>query len=105
MQREVYMHNVELEIREFVGNTIFSVDFIKKNGDLRTMVCRLNCKTNQNGKGLKYNPSDKGYIVVFDMQKKAYRTVNLNTVTKIVSKKKVLVIDHMDAEETYSAAA
>ena len=64
------------------GHQIFTVQFVKKNGDLRTMNCRLKVKkhwTTPDGSGGRYKPSDYGLICVFDMQKKGYRTINLET--------------------------
>jgi len=65
------------------GGRIFTVEHIKKDGTLRKTNCRLDVKKYVNGKGLKYNPSKKGLVPVYDMQLKAYRMVNLKTVTKL----------------------
>lgn len=32
------------------------------------------------GVGLSFNPSDHGLIVVYDIHKRAYRMINLNTI-------------------------
>ena len=53
-------------------NTIFSVTFIKKDGSERTMVARLHVKKGLNGKGMGYNPVEKGLLPVWDMQKKRF---------------------------------
>lgn len=65
--------------KKLVGSNIFSVEFVKKNGDLRKMVCRLGVKKHLQGGELKYDPSSLGYITVFDMQVQEYRTINVNT--------------------------
>lgn len=69
---------------------IFSVTFIKKDGTIRKMNARLGVKKDIKGVGLKFNPSEKNLIVVFDMQKKAYRMINLQTIIqfKYESKRK-----------------
>ena len=67
-------------------NTIFSVTFKKKDGTMRTMVARLNVKKGVKGTGMAYNPIEKGLLPVFDMQKKGFRMVNLNTVTELTIK-------------------
>ena len=59
---------------------IFTVSFIKKNGELRDMNCRLGVRKGINGKGMSYNPTLKGLKPIFDMQKNAYRTINLESV-------------------------
>ena len=72
-------------IRENKSN-IFSVVFLKKDGTIRRMICRLGVKKYVNGKGLKYDPIERGLLGVFDMQKEAYRMVNLNTISNIKMK-------------------
>ena len=67
-------------------NTIFSVVFLKKNGEIRRMSCLLGVKKYLKGCKLKYNPRERGYLVVLDTQKKAYRMINLNTISNITSK-------------------
>ena len=67
-------------------NTIFSVVFLKKNGEIRRMSCLLGVKKYLKGGKLKYNPRERGYLVVLDTQKKAYRMINLNTISNITSK-------------------
>ena len=46
-------------IRENKSN-IFSVVFLKKDGTIRRMICRLGVKKYVNGKGLKYDPIQRG---------------------------------------------
>jgi len=58
---------------------IFTAEFIKKNGDLRSMNCRLGVKKELSGKGMSYKPLQKLLLPVFDMQKNEYRMINLNT--------------------------
>ena len=67
-------------------NTIFSVVFLKKNGEIRRMNCLLGVKKHLKGGKLNYNPLEKGYLVVLDTKKKAYRMINLNTISNITSK-------------------
>ena len=72
------------EFRTTVGETkIFSVDFIKKDGSLRTMIARLGVKKHLQGGTLKYYAEEKSLLPVFDMEKQAYRMVNVNTITEI----------------------
>ena len=72
-------------------NTIFSIEFIKKDGTVRNMVARLNVKKGVNGKGLAYDPVSKGLLPVWDMQKNAFRMINMKTVTKLQIKGEELV--------------
>ena len=67
-------------------NTIFSVVFLKKNGELRHMNCLIGVKKHLKGGKLAFNPLERGYLVVFDTQKKGYRMINLNTISNVSSK-------------------
>ena len=58
---------------------IFSVTFEKKDGTIRTMVARRGVKKGVKGVGMSFNPDTKNLFVVYDMQKKGFRMVNLNT--------------------------
>ena len=65
------------------NNSIFGVQFQKKDGSIRDMVARLNVKSHLKGGSLAYDPKTMGYIVAFDMQKKQYRTINTNTLISL----------------------
>lgn len=62
---------------------IFGVTFIKKDGTTRNMTARLGVRKDLKGIGLSFSPDERNLIVVFDMQKKAYRMVNLSTIISI----------------------
>ena len=60
---------------------VFTVDFIKRTtGEPRVMNARLGVKKHLKGGTLKYNPASKNLISVFDMQKKGYRMVDIDTI-------------------------
>ena len=67
-------------------NLIFSVVFLKKNGELRPMTCKLGVKKHLKGGILKYNPGEMNNLIVFDMQKDDYRKINLDTLMHISMK-------------------
>ena len=67
-------------------NSIFSVVFLKKDGTIRKMLCRFGVKKHLKGGKLAFNPLERALLVVFDMQKEAYRMVNLNTISNIKMK-------------------
>jgi hypothetical protein len=71
------------EIKNLAQNQIFSVKFIKKDGSLREMVCRLGVKKHLKGGELAYDAKSLGYLPVFDMQKEDYRMINTNTIVEI----------------------
>ena len=80
-----------LEEIQTANNTIFSVEFIKKDGSVRTMTARLHVKKGVKGTGMAYNPIEKGLLPVWDMQKKGFRMINLKTVTKLQIKGQELI--------------
>jgi len=71
------------EIRELAKGQIFSAVFIKKNGDVRTMTCRLKVTKHLKGGELAYDAESRGLLPVFDMNKQAYRTINVNTLVSL----------------------
>ncbi len=68
---------------------IFSSVFIKKNGEHRLMNARLKVTKHlkENAKKKPYEPSKYNLICVFDMQKKSYRMVNLDTLQTLIINK------------------
>ena len=62
---------------------IFAAVFTKKNGEKRSMVCRQGVAKYVTGKGLKFKPEERNLIGVFDMHKKAYRFINIQTLEQI----------------------
>ena len=62
---------------------IFRAVFIKKDGSERTMVARTGVHKGVNGTGMSYNPESKGLMPVYDMQKKAWRMVNVTTMKSL----------------------
>ena len=62
------------------NHTIFYAEFIKKNGDIRRMKCRLKVKKYLKGGELGYSPGSKGLLSVYDVENMGYRMINLNTI-------------------------
>ena len=77
-----------LDIIKSSKGKIFSAIFVKKDGTLRTMNCRLGVRKYLKGGTLKFNPSKKGLVVVFDITKREYRMINLNTVKSLKVRRK-----------------
>ena len=71
------------EIREIVGNKIFSAIFTKKDGSERKMLCRLDVKKHLKGGVKKYDAEALNYLTVYSLDSKGYRTINLNTLKSI----------------------
>jgi hypothetical protein len=72
------MLNIEQFKNEVKGN-FFRACFLKKDGTVREMTARFGVKKHLKGGELKYSPEERGYIVVFDVEKEAYRTINMDT--------------------------
>lgn len=68
---------------------VFGVKFIKKDGTLRDMACRLKVQKGVKGVGRKFNPKDYGLVGVYDMNN-GFRMVNTNTVIEITFQGKVI---------------
>jgi len=62
------------------GGQFFSVEYVKKNGETRILNGRIGVKKSVNGKGLKYNPIERGLLPVYDVRKRNYRMINIKTV-------------------------
>lgn len=72
------------EFIEHLGGTIFTATFRKKDGTMRKMVCRRHVTKGVKGTGTNYAEQfDKPYITVYDMQKRDFRNVNLDTLISI----------------------
>lgn len=56
----------------------FTVTFVKKNGDTRTMNCRSGVVKHTKG-GVSTLDSDK-YFTVYDVQQRGYRAINKDTI-------------------------
>tara|TARA_R100001086_G_C11808439_1_gene250823 strand:- start:306 stop:581 length:276 start_codon:yes stop_codon:yes gene_type:complete len=88
------MNKIELTalIKSMTENTIFGCTFIKKDGTIRDMTCRLGVKKGLNGRGLNFDPVDKGLLPVYDMANGGFRMVNLSTLSELRIKGKTYTI-------------
>ena len=78
-------------IKESKG-LIFSTTFIKKDNTIRTLTSRTGKQYTPTGKKQPYKPSDYNLIALYDMRKKAFRMLNLNTlITLSINKEKYLI--------------
>lgn len=76
----IVVHRTKLEslIRQN-KNKIFSCLFLKKDGTFRAMNCRLGVKKGIKGTGKPIHNESNSYMTVYDMIKKNYRIINLDT--------------------------
>ena len=62
---------------------IFSCVFIKKDGTIRTMNCRLKVTRYIKGTGKPISNTSNSYVTVYDLVKKSYRVINLETISNL----------------------
>lgn len=63
----------------------FAVTFTKRTtGEVRHMNARLGVKKGVKGVGLKFDPSERDLLIVYDLQKQAFRSISLDSVTEVV---------------------
>ena len=78
-------------LRTIIGGTkgqIFSVKFIKENGEERNMTCRTGVKKGINGNG--YSMSEAKKLIrwrVWDIQKEGWRTIPIDRIINIKASK------------------
>jgi len=79
-------------IKESKGK-IFSTTFLKKDNTIRTLTSRTGKQyKSKTGKKAPYKPSDYNLIPLYDMRKKAFRMLNLNTlITLSINKTKYII--------------
>ena len=72
---------------------IFSTTFLKKDNTIRTLTSRTGKQyKSKTGKKAPYKPSDYNLIALYDMRKKAFRMLNLNTlITLSINKNKYII--------------
>ena len=75
--------NIEEAIKTIKSGRFFSAEFTKKDGSQRRIVGRVGVKKYLTGRGMSWNPSNKGYIPVYDLEKSEYRMLNTKTLTKV----------------------
>lgn len=76
---------------------IFSVEFVKRStGECRIMQCRFGVTSYLQGGEQAYRPADHKLLCVFDVQKKAYRSIALEGLRTIHAGGKAFIVDHVD---------
>ena len=74
---------IDKAIELMKSGRFFSAEFVKKDGSTRKILARTGVKKYVTGKGKAWSPSERGYVSVYDVQKKEYRLINTKTLTKI----------------------
>lgn len=72
---------VEAFLKDLKGE-MFGIDYIKQDETSRSLTGRLDVAPLKGGKN-KVEALDRSYLTVFDVEKRGYRTVNLDTATRL----------------------
>lgn len=72
----ITLEHAERLIKSSRGS-IFGVQFVKANGQLRDMTARIGVQKYAKGTGLAFDPESYDLLTVFDMKAKGYRMVRL----------------------------
>jgi len=76
------------ELIHQTNGKIFSSTFIKKDNTIRTLTARLGKKyKSKTGKSAPYKASNYNLLPVYDMRKKAFRMININTLLTLTINK------------------
>ena len=80
---------LEQILNKVSNGKVFSAEFIKKDGTVRTMKARTGVVKHLKGGSLAFDPVKKKLIPVFDMDEQSYKFINFNTLQwiKIAGKK------------------
>ena len=81
------------ELEDMVGGRFFHVTFIKKDGSVRNMGCRLGVKRYLKGNTTSNKPPHSTVITVFDMKSKGYRAFDLTRVYSVKQGSKIMFGD------------
>lgn len=78
--------DVKTVIAAIPKGSIFTVEFEKANGELRTMNCRTGVKSRLTPNPKRAKPEmPENQVTVFDLQKDGYRHFNVNTTRRITA--------------------
>ena len=79
---------------------VFGVQFIKRStGEVRNMSARTGVTKYITGEGLKFSPSKKNLIAVFDMNKQGYRMINLEGLTSLRLNGNVMEVEGKEGKQ------
>ena len=77
------MANLFQSVVQSTRGRFFGVTFVKADGTLRNMTCRTGVSKHTSGGGLKYNPTERGNVIVWDTSVKGYRTIKLDRLVSL----------------------
>lgn len=75
---------------------IFGATFTKQNGEIRTGSFRVR-PPKEDGPGMSYNPTERGNMIVWDMNRGGYRTLKLSSLISVTIAGTTFHINHQEA--------
>ena len=66
---------------------ILNLKTVKDNGEFRSLTGRLGVGKGTNGNGLKFDPAEKGLIVIWDKDKQQHRMVRKDNIYEVTFQK------------------
>ena len=89
---QIITRNKAKELIKDSKGLIFAATFTKKDGSHRLMNARTGKQYTPTGRKAPYKPSEYNMISLYDMRKKAFRMLNLNTLlTLSINKTKYII--------------
>ena len=90
--KTITQHKAKELIKQSKG-LIFSTTYIKKDNTIRTLTSRTGKQyKSKTGRKAPYKPKEYNLMPLYDMRKKAFRMLNLNTlITLSINKEKYLI--------------
>ena len=74
-------------------NKICTVRFIKKDGTIRKMNCRMGVTKHETGKGKKFDDKEYGIVSVYEMKSKQYRSFRVSSLLSLTVDNKTELFD------------
>lgn len=85
-----------IEIIKGTDGGFFSVKFIKKDGTIRKMIGRKGVRKNLKGVGSRVVSPKNPYITIYDVVKRDYRVLNLETLISIKTRGMEFLVENYE---------
>ena len=71
------------ELKALLGGQVFGAKFTKRDGTVRSGSFRLGVRSHLQGGEKSYDTDARGHLTVFDMTKRAYRTIRVESLIEV----------------------
>lgn len=79
-------------LKELESGRFATVIFTKKNGEVRKLTGRMGVKKALRGGQKAYDDASKGIVTIYDSQKKAYRSIKVESISEVHANGKRIVV-------------